>query len=170
MCVCVGVLSCAAITECNKLGCVALILLMKSLGVHANVSVALYFMSQLSFCEGLYTPVLSSTFSDDLPKLKYLTMCIKESLRIHTTVPGVQRETTKDMTLGGRHVPAGTMINIIIYALHHIKEVWTDPEEYRPDRFSPENIQKMDPYAFCPFSAGPRSETKASHGCLQSSY
>ena len=97
-------------------------------------------------------------YSDDLPKLKYLTMCIRESLRIYTTVPFTQRETTKDITIDGRHVPAGTLVSILLYSLHHIKEVWTDPEEYRPDRFSPENMENMDAFAYCPFSAGPRSD------------
>ncbi len=32
-------------------------------------------------------------------------------------------------------------------------------QEYRPDRFSPENLEKMDNYAFVPFSAGPRYVT-----------
>src|SRR6218665_610222 len=100
-------------------------------------------------------------FSDDLTKLKYLTMCIKEALRIHATVPIIQRETNKDMTICGRDIPAGTVVNVNVYALHHSKEVWNDPEEYQPDRFSLENLQKMDPYAFCPFSAGSRSDIKA---------
>lgn len=94
---------------------------------------------------------------DDLPKLKYLTMCIKEAIRCHTTVPFIQRQTTKDTTIAGRRIPAGMLINIELYLLHHNTTVWENPEEYRPDRFSPENLNKMDPYAYCPFSAGPRN-------------
>lgn len=94
---------------------------------------------------------------DDLPKLKYVTMCIKESLRHHTTVPFVQRQTTKDCTIDGRHVPSGTIIDIQLYVLHHSPEVWEEPEEYRPERFSVDNQETMHAFAFCPFSAGPRN-------------
>src|SRR6218665_2386833 len=111
---------------------------------------------QIFFSTGKYVFTKKHVFlyySDDLPKLKYLTMCLKESLRLHTTAPLIQRETTKDMTIDGRHVPAGTLVSIFLYMLHHHEEVWPDSQEYRPERFFPENTEKMDAFAFCPFSA-----------------
>lgn len=94
---------------------------------------------------------------DDLPKLKYVTMCLKEALRLHTPVPVIERLTTKDMDIEGYHIPAGTTIDIHLYVLHHSAYVWEDPEEFRPERFSPENQAQTDPHAFLPFSAGPRN-------------
>ena len=41
--------------------------------------------------------------------------------------------------------------------LHHNETVWEDPERYNPDRFLPDNMKNMDPYAYIPFSAGPRN-------------
>ena len=32
---------------------------------------------------------------EDLPKMKYITMCIKEGMRLHCPVPFIERELTK---------------------------------------------------------------------------
>uniref|UniRef100_A0A2K6TFE7 Cytochrome P450 family 4 subfamily F member 71 n=1 Tax=Saimiri boliviensis boliviensis TaxID=39432 RepID=A0A2K6TFE7_SAIBB len=45
---------------------------------------------------------------DDLAKLPFLTMCIKESLRLHPPVPAITRRCTQDMVLpDGRVIPKG---------------------------------------------------------------
>ena len=94
---------------------------------------------------------------DDLQKLTYLTMCIKESLRTHPPVHFIARETTKACKIDGKEVPAETLVNIAIWNIHHNPTVWPDPFKYDPERFQKENISKMDSYAFVPFSAGPRN-------------
>ncbi|KAL4221625.1 hypothetical protein ACF0H5_019882 [Mactra antiquata] len=93
----------------------------------------------------------------DLSQLVYLTMCIKETLRHYSPVPFIQREFTHDFELDGRTFPAGTPVTVHIYGVHHNKDVWKDPMSYLPDRFSKENVSKMDSYQFVPFSAGPRN-------------
>jgi len=47
-------------------------------------------------------------------------------------------------------------VTVNIYALHHLDDFWDKPMEYNPDRFSKDNISKIDPFLFVPFSAGPR--------------
>lgn len=95
---------------------------------------------------------------DDMSNLPYLTMCIKESLRMYPPVPNISRELSKPMMFMDRELPPGTIIDINILNLHHNPVVWgKDHLVYNPDRFLPDNMAKMDPYAFIPFSAGPRN-------------
>ncbi|PVD31380.1 hypothetical protein C0Q70_06792 [Pomacea canaliculata] len=94
---------------------------------------------------------------EDLSHLPYLSMCIKEALRLHSPVPSIQRELTQDTDIDGHIAPKGTIVIIVIYNIHHNATVWQDSLEFRPERFTEENIKSRNPYAFIPFSAGPRN-------------
>ena len=54
-------------------------------------------------------------------------MCIKESMRLHTPVPFIERQTTKDMDIDGYFLPSGTVVDIQLYVLHHNAHVWEEP-------------------------------------------
>ncbi|XP_074206636.1 cytochrome P450 4F3 isoform X4 [Camelus bactrianus] len=95
---------------------------------------------------------------DDLTQLPFLTMCIKESLRLHPPAPTISRCCTQDIVLpDGRVIPKGVICLISIFGIHHNPSVWPDPEVYDPFRFDPEHIKGRSPLAFIPFSAGPRN-------------
>ncbi|XP_060725998.1 cytochrome P450 4A7-like isoform X1 [Tachysurus vachellii] len=95
---------------------------------------------------------------EDLSKIPYTTMCIKESLRMYPPVPGMGRKLSKPITFfDGRTVPAGCVIGISIYGVHHNPTVWENPKVFDPLRFLPENTAKRSSHAFVPFSAGPRN-------------
>ncbi|XP_070563969.1 cytochrome P450 4F12-like isoform X1 [Ptychodera flava] len=95
---------------------------------------------------------------EDLNSFSYLTMCLKESLRITPVAPEIGRQLTKPLELpDGRVFPIGMPIWINIYALHRNVHVWKDPEVYDPFRFRQENAEQRSPFAYVPFSAGPRN-------------
>ncbi|CAH2310736.1 cytochrome P450 4B1-like [Pelobates cultripes] len=95
---------------------------------------------------------------EDLSKMPYTTMCIKESLRLYPPVPIISRQLAKPITFyDGRSLPAGTVVLVNIYCIHRNPNVWKDPEVFDPQRFSLENSSNRHPHAFVPFSAGPRN-------------
>ncbi|XP_022104399.1 cytochrome P450 4F22-like [Acanthaster planci] len=95
---------------------------------------------------------------DDLNNMPYLTKCLKESLRVHSPVPNVIRTLTRPVTFpDGRKLPKGTFVCVTIGGLHNNPHVWDDPETFDPERFSPERAKNIPPFAYVPFSAGPRN-------------
>ncbi|KAI9304539.1 cytochrome P-450 cyp509A1 [Cunninghamella echinulata] len=98
---------------------------------------------------------------EDTKKFQFVTQIIKETLRISPSVNFLvsPRSVARDIDLNGTFVPEGSQLNISIYGLHHNPFVWSNPDVFDPDRFSPggEADQKADnaiPWA--PFSNGNR--------------
>nr|XP_040235295.2 cytochrome P450 4C1-like [Anopheles coluzzii] len=94
----------------------------------------------------------------DLTAMRLLERCLKETLRLYPSVAFFGRTTSEDVTLGGYHVPAGTIVGIHAYNVHRDERFFPDAETFDPDRFLPERTaENRHPYAYIPFSAGPRN-------------
>ncbi|KAM7394477.1 hypothetical protein PAMP_021280 [Pampus punctatissimus] len=95
--------------------------------------------------------------TEDLRKLIYLECVVKEALRLFPSVPFFARSIGEDCHINGFKVPKGANAVIITYALHRDPRYFPDPEEFRPERFMPDNSVGRPPYAYIPFSAGLRN-------------
>ncbi|KAJ3648474.1 hypothetical protein Zmor_020275 [Zophobas morio] len=95
---------------------------------------------------------------NQLQHFKYMERCIKESLRLYPSVFFISRNLGEDViTTTGHLLPKDTHVFVYIYGLHRNPDIYPDPEKFDPDRFLPENCQNRHPYAYIPFSAGPRN-------------
>lgn len=95
---------------------------------------------------------------DDLSKLQYTSLVVKETLRLHPSIPSFTRLIDKDDELGGYPIPAETPVNVLPYTLHRSPRYWKDPEKFYPERFL-EQEGHENGYVHCayfPFSLGPR--------------
>ncbi|KAF8782456.1 Cytochrome P450 4c3 like protein [Argiope bruennichi] len=95
--------------------------------------------------------------TDNLKDMKYLDCVLKESQRLFPSVPVIGRQTSEDTTICGYPVPKGWSCVVLVYELHRDESVFPNPEKFDPDRFLPENSLNRHPYAYIPFSAGPRN-------------
>ncbi|XP_010431317.2 PREDICTED: LOW QUALITY PROTEIN: cytochrome P450 71B31-like [Camelina sativa] len=96
---------------------------------------------------------------EDLEKVEYLTLVIKETFRLHPPAPLLlPRETISDIEIQGYHIPNNSNIKINTYAIGRDPKCWTNPEEFNPERFSDTSINyKGQHYELLPFGAGRRS-------------
>ncbi len=109
---------------------------------------------------------------EDLPKLRVCMSVWKETLRMHPISLGVMRETGSDIEVpnlpdgkGPATIPAGTCVQVLLYALHHDPEYWEEPHVFNPDRWiESDNVSAKSTYsarkgvreAFVPFLDGKR--------------
>jgi len=92
---------------------------------------------------------------DLLNKLTLADYAFKEALRINPPVPAMPRKTVRDVEFGGYVIPKDTIVGISTVATHRSDELWNNPTQFDPMRFSPEGGAKSrHRYAWIPFGGG----------------
>ncbi|XP_036031910.1 cytochrome P450 3A13-like [Onychomys torridus] len=92
-----------------------------------------------------------------LVEMEYLDMVVNEAMRFYPVANRVSRISKKDAEINGVFIPKGIVVSIPVFVLHRDPKYWPDPEEFRPERFSKENKNRINPYTYLPFGYGPRN-------------
>ncbi|XP_066925624.1 cytochrome P450 4V2-like [Clytia hemisphaerica] len=106
----------------------------------------------------MIAPLGNEASSEEFKNVKYLDWVIKETLRLHPTIPRFSRMIEDGTEIAGRVFPACTLI-VDNQPINHDPEIWSDPHAFIPERFErfDETRGKESSFHFTPFSAGPRN-------------
>ena len=91
--------------------------------------------------------------AEQVDQLDYLDAVIKETARLNPAAPMIVRLLETDLHIGGYELPAGSIAAPCIYLTHRRPDLWSDAEEFKPERFL---ARRVDPYTFFPFGGGVR--------------
>ena len=129
--------------------------------VHNTMSWTFYLLSQHphvleKLLAELHTVLQGRSPSvDDLPNLPYLDWVINESWRVYPPAWILIRRAVDAFDLDGYHFPAGTIAVLSQWVLHHLPDIWGDPDVFRPERWDPASGQQVPQWAYFPFGGGP---------------
>ena len=86
---------------------------------------------------------------DDVMSLPFTRSVFDEALRLYPPAWLITRTSKDPEVLGGREIPAGSLLIMSPYLLHRHPALWEQPEEFNPHR-------SFDRHGFIPYGNGPR--------------
>jgi cytochrome P450 len=95
-----------------------------------------------------------ATLTGGLPRLE---MAVDETLRMYPPAWVGPRRSIEPFELCGVRVPGGVLVNYCSWASHHLPEVFPEPWQFRPARFTQEARAALPKGAYVPFGGGSRT-------------
>ncbi|XP_073826612.1 cytochrome P450 6d1-like [Musca autumnalis] len=94
---------------------------------------------------------------DVIKEMKYLDLCVMETMRKYPGLPFLNRECTNDFQIPDMNftIKKGTAIIVSLFGLHRDPEYFPNPMDFKPERFD-HDVMEYNPIAYMPFGEGPR--------------
>jgi len=99
-------------------------------------------------------PTASQLMSGELAELE---MVLEETLRKYPPAWVGPRRSIEAFEFEGKMVPERAFVNYCSWASHHLPDVFSEPEEFRPERFAPQTRAELPKGAYVPFGGGSRT-------------
>jgi cytochrome P450 len=93
---------------------------------------------------------------DAAEALQFTHQVLQESLRLYPPGWLITRRTLEADELGGFPIAPRTDVFISPYMLHRHPAYWSEPEEFRPERFAGADAEERHRFSYIPFAVGPR--------------
>lgn len=94
--------------------------------------------------------------AEDLQRLPFTRMVFEETMRLFPPAWGQPRQSIKSDEICGFQIDAGKMLVVSQYIVHRHPKFWARPEDFMPERFSPETAKNRPRFAYFPFGGGAR--------------
>lgn len=94
---------------------------------------------------------------DAMQEMKLLRCVIDEALRMYPPVPILFRRCTKNYQISNVVIEKNVITEIPVMGIQKDPEYFPEPNEFKPERFSEKNKDKITPYTYLPFGDGPRN-------------
>lgn len=146
----------------------------------SSLSFALYELAQHQDLQERLREEVNEAFAKDteigisyetLKNITYIDQIINETLRKYPVVPQLNRQALADYVVPGHPkyvIEKGTMCLIPVLGIHHDPDLYPNPEEFDPERFTPEMVKQRNSVEWLPFGDGPRNCIGARFGQMQS--
>lgn len=93
---------------------------------------------------------------EDLKQMEYLEQVLKEVLRVVPPVAGGFREVIQTCEINGYTIPKGWAVLYQIGITHKDSTVYPHPNQFDPERFDLNRVDKTKPFSYVPFGGGIR--------------
>lgn len=93
---------------------------------------------------------------ETLGQLTYNEQVVNEALRLLPVTTVVTRQAVEAVEFDGYTIPKGAQVLVSPWTLHRREEIYPQPEQFDPNRFSAERQGGIPKHAYIPFSTGPR--------------
>ncbi|WP_341704575.1 cytochrome P450 [Ferrovibrio sp.] len=88
---------------------------------------------------------------DSLKRLPLTAAVLNETMRLYPSVYHISRECIEEDMYDGRRIPRGSLLLLSIFGMQRDPALWTDAEDFRPQRFLGSDWPR---HAFMPFIIG----------------